>query len=174
MVLHQRGSTEVTEQAAVEVFEIEGTLKTTQAGKLVIQVNQYLANQCVAGEVFTLDGKRQFQMVGKGQPFPVVTEREIAAYAKETNNSKTESRRHLMGVYLYVTEITPPVAAAAPIVSPATETCARCGDARGSMCPMSEDGEGEHDIVSMPALTADDVDFLNRLAVHTEQGAMER
>lgn len=173
MVLHQRGSAEVTEQAAVEVFEIEGTLKATQAGKLVIQVNQYLANQCIAGEVFTLDGKRQFQMTGQGQPFPVATEAEVAAYAKRTNNSKAQSRKNLMGVYLYVIEVTPaPVAA--PIVSPATETCARCGDARGSMCPMSEDGEGEHDIVSMPALTADDVDFLNRLAVHTEQGAMER
>jgi len=162
----------MTEQAAVEVFEIEGTLKTTQAGKLVIQVNQYLAHQCVAGEVFTLDGKRQFQMTGKGQPFPVATEAEVAAYAKETNNSKTESRRHLMGVYLYVTEVTP-APAAAPIVSPATETCARCGDARGSICPMSEDGEGPHDIVQMPALTADDVAFLTRLAVHTAQGALE-
>lgn len=163
----------MAEQVAVEVFEIEGTLKTTQAGKLVIQVNQYLANQCVAGEVFTLDGKRQFRLISKGNPFPCATEAQVAAYAKETNNSKTESRRHLMGVYFYVVEITP-TPAAAPIVSPASETCARCGDARGSMCPMSEDGEGEHDIVQMPALTADDVDFLNRLAIHTAQGATER
>lgn len=162
-------------QTEIEVFEIEGTLKTTAAGKLVIQVNQYLANQCVAGEVFTLDGKRQFRMVGQGQPFPVASESEIAAYAKRTNNSKAQARKNLMGVYLYVVEVTPTTVATAPVAAAITsETCARCGNAADSMCSMSNNGEGPHDIITVQAISADDAAHLDRVAIHHEQGAAER
>lgn len=63
---------------------------------------------------------------------------------------------------------------AAPRQEPVTETCARCGDASGLFCPLSTDGEGPHDIVNVERLTASDAAFLDRLAVHNEQGAAER
>ena len=159
-------------QTAETVFEIEGALKTTQAGKLVIHVIKHLSDQCESGEIFTLDGKRNFRMVGKGQPFPA-SESAVATYARETNNSKAQARRDCAGVYLYVEEITPAPVITAPAT---TETCTACGatDPRGMFCVMSDDGEGPHQLVSVQRISADDAAFLDRVAVHAEQGAAER
>lgn len=64
--------------------------------------------------------------------------------------------------------------AARPAAAPSAETCARCGDARDLFCPMSDDGEGPHDIVVITPIRADDAAFLDRVAVHHEQGGQER
>ena len=54
--------------------------------------------------------------------------------------------------------------------------CTACGyeDPRDSMCVMSDDGEGPHAFVTVTPISAEDAEFLRRVAIHHEQGAQER
>lgn len=58
----------------------------------------------------------------------------------------------------------------------ASTVCVACGarDPSDSMCVMSDDGEGPHDIVDVQPITRADAEFLRRVAIHHEQGAQER
>lgn len=57
----------------------------------------------------------------------------------------------------------------------AAEVCAACGYSTASYpCVMSDDGEGDHEPVTVQSISADDAAFLARYDVHAEQGASER
>lgn len=155
----------MTQATAIEIHELSGTLKTASNGKLVIEVNvYYVGNLFVTGDVVTVFTEdtdvaatpgRSFRVDGKGTPF-------VRGYAKNSMQ-----RRELTRQYLYVTDVTPAPATA-------TETCAACGDATSQFCPMSEDGEGSHQLVARQPITAADAAFLAAVEIHHEQGAMER
>lgn len=132
----QQQSTAIT--TSYDYFE-DATLKTTQTGALVIQVDLGQSRSWAVGEIAALSetSSRLFRIDRKGNPFP--GRESVAAYAHRYNLSKAQARIDSQGVYLYVTEIG---------AGPTADACAICGNRpmaglmtspRGLVCPSCYD-----------------------------------